>query len=47
MTLKTSTAGTVLPKKKGFFRTLGKQYQLMIMSVPVFLYVLLFNYAPL
>ena len=48
MTLKTSTAGVALPKKKkGFFRTLGRQYQLMIMSVPVFLYVLLFNYAPL
>ena len=48
MTLKTSTTGAVLPKKKkGFFRTLGKQYQLMIMSVPVLLYVLLFNYGPL
>ena len=48
MTVKTTAAGTGLPKKKkGFFRTLGKQYQLMIMSVPVFLYVLLFNYAPL
>ena len=48
MTVKTSTAGAVLPKKKkGFFRTLGRQYQLMIMSVPVFLYVLLFNYGPL
>lgn len=48
MTLKTSTAGAILPtKKKGFFRTLGKQYQLMIMSVPVLLYVLLFNYGPL
>ena len=48
MTLKTSTTGVVLPKKKkGFFRTLGKQYQLMIMSVPVLLYVLLFNYGPL
>ena len=48
MTLKTSTTGVVLPqKKKGLFRTLGKQYQLMIMSVPVLLYVLLFNYGPL
>ena len=48
MTLKTPTAGAILPnKKKGFFRTLGKQYQLMIMSVPVLLYVLLFNYGPL
>ena len=34
-------------KKKGFFRTLGGQYQLMIMSVPMLLYVLLFNYGPL
>ena len=34
-------------KKKGFFRTLGRQYQLMIMSVPMLLYVLLFNYAPI
>ena len=47
MTVK-SPAGTALPKRnKGFFKTLGKQYQLMIMSVPVLLYVLLFNYAPL
>ena len=30
-----------------FFRTLGKQYQLMIMSVPMLLYVFLFNYGPL
>ena len=34
-------------KKKGFLKTLGSQYQLMIMSVPVLLYVLLFNYGPL
>ncbi len=33
--------------KKGFWRTLGGQWQLMIMSVPMLLYVLLFNYAPL
>ena len=48
MTVNTPTAEAVFPKKKkGLFQTLGKQYQLMIMSVPVFLYVLLFNYAPL
>ena len=48
MTVKTSTAGLALPKKKkGFLKTLGSQYQLMIMSVPVLLYVLLFNYGPL
>ena len=34
-------------KKRGFWNTLGKQYQLMIMSVPMLLYVLLFNYAPM
>ena len=34
-------------KKKGFFRSLGRQWQLMIMSVPMLLYVLLFNYGPL
>ena len=33
--------------KKGFFSQLGSQWQLMIMSVPMLLYVLLFNYAPL
>ena len=33
--------------KKGFFSTLGKQWQLMLMSVPMLLYVLLFNYAPM
>ena len=36
-----------VPKEKGFFQTLGKQYQLMIMSVPMLLYVLLFNYVPI
>ena len=34
-------------RKKGFWRTLGGQYQLMIMSVPMLLYVLLFNYGPM
>ncbi len=39
---------TITPKKKkGFFQSLGKQWQLMIMSVPMLLYVLLFNYGPL
>ena len=33
--------------EKGFFSRLGSQWQLMIMSVPMLLYVLLFNYAPL
>ena len=47
MTVNTSVGVALPKKKKGFFRTLGKQYQLMIMSVPMMLYVLLFNYAPL
>ena len=37
----------LMKKKKGFFRTLGGQWQLMIMSVPMLLYVFLFNYAPM
>lgn len=40
-------APVVTKKKKGFFKTLWGQKQLMIMSVPMMLYVLLFNYAPL
>ena len=34
-------------RRKGFFRTLIGQWQLMLMSVPMLLYVLLFNYAPM
>ncbi len=44
---KTAKPGALAPRKKGFWSTLGKQWQLMIMSVPMLLYVLLFNYAPL
>ncbi|MCR4621036.1 MAG: ABC transporter permease subunit [Clostridiales bacterium] len=33
--------------KHGFFRTLIRQWQLAAMSVPMLLYVLLFNYAPM
>lgn len=33
--------------RKGFFRTLAGQWQLMLMSVPMLLYVLLFNYGPM
>ena len=36
-----------LNKKKGFFRTLASQWQLALMSVPMLLYVLLFNYGPM
>ena len=47
----TSIAGTgkeLRPHlKKGFFTTLGKQWQLALMSVPMFLYVIFFNYYPM
>ena len=33
--------------KKSFFGTLSRQWQLVVMSVPMLLYVLLFNYAPM
>ncbi len=35
------------PKKKSTFSKLLSQWQLMLMSVPIFLYVLLFNYFPM
>ena len=41
------TARYASPKKKGFFKRLASQWQLALMSVPVFLYVLLFNYVPM
>ena len=50
MTSVTNNMGTkqlLNRKKEGFFSKLGKQWQLMLMSVPMLLYVLLFNYAPL
>ncbi len=34
-------------RKKGFFTRLAGQWQLMLMSIPIFLYVLLFNYVPM
>jgi len=34
-------------KRRGFFRRLAHQKQLLIMSIPMLLYVLLFNYAPM
>ena len=41
------TARHYTPRKKGFFATLKSQWQLMLMSIPIFLYVLLFNYFPM
>ena len=35
------------PKEKSFFKKLISQWQLVLMSVPIFLYVLLFNYFPM
>ena len=46
MTTKAATVRGRAPRRN-FWKTLGKQYQLMIMSVPILLYVLLFNYGPL
>ena len=47
-TLSQKTGQALSPKPKhGFFRTLAKQWQLALMSVPMLLYVLLFNYAPM
>ncbi len=34
-------------RKKGFFGKLGKQWQLLIMSLPMLIYVLIFNYGPM
>ena len=39
--------GFIPVRKRGFFSTLGSQWQLMIMSVPMLLYVLFFNYYPM
>lgn len=45
--INTQGSNLIPRKKKGFFKTLGGQWQLMLMSIPMFLYVLLFNYAPM
>lgn len=37
----------IVPKQKGFFQRLAGQWQLALMSVPMLLYVLLFNYGPM
>jgi len=41
------SAVSIRPRKQSFFRRLGSQWQLMLMSVPILLYVLLFNYGPM
>lgn len=40
-------AESIKPKKKGFTRTLINQWQLLLMSVPLLLYKILFSYVPL
>ena len=50
MTSVTNNIGTerlLNRNREGYFRKLGKQWQLMLMSVPMLLYVLFFNYVPL
>ena len=42
-----NAAGLSHGKKHNTLRTLGKQWQLMAMSVPMLLYVFLFNYVPM
>ncbi|MDO5328221.1 MAG: ABC transporter permease subunit [Clostridia bacterium] len=45
--VRTSVKKLTPVRKKGFFRTLAGQWQLAVMSVPMLLYVLLFNYGPM
>ncbi len=48
MDMTSFTKATTRPRQgSGFFRQLGSQWQLALMSVPMLLYVFLFNYAPL
>ncbi len=42
-----TSAAANLTRKSRFSKILGNQWQLMLMSVPMLLYVLLFNYAPM
>ena len=42
-----TSAAAKLTRKSRFSKILGNQWQLMLMSVPMLLYVLLFNYAPM
>ena len=39
--------GAVYKRKRGFFSTLASQWQMALMSIPMLLYVLLFNYGPM
>ena len=46
-TIGKSSAKAAGRPKRGFFSTLGKQWQLMLMSVPMLIYVIIFNYSPM
>ncbi len=43
----TNGAGAGTQNKKGFWSQLSRQRQLVIMSVPMLIYVLIFNYSPM
>ena len=43
----TSSGAIVGKKEKSFFQKLGSQWQLLVMSVPMLIYVLIFNYGPM
>ncbi len=45
--VKNTAQGLTYKKKRGFWRTLIGQWQMALMSVPMLLYVLLFNYGPM
>lgn len=45
--MNTNNATAAPPRKKSYFRRLGKQYQLLLMSVPFILILALFSYVPL
>ena len=45
--VKNTAQGLTYKKKRGFWSTLIGQWQMALMSVPMLLYVLLFNYGPM
>ncbi len=45
--IQTAGTGAGAKKKKSFFGKLGRQWQLLVMSLPMLIYVLIFNYGPM
>lgn len=41
------STGSVKKPKKNFFKTLSRQWQLVVMSIPMLIYILIFNYSPM